>query len=367
MKKKIAIHNFHDLPNIFNLGIHDYIIHLLKNGDVKYLYFDIDKRHLSIDTLRLFRLLFLNCGKINSWGIPWKQIKFIFTMRELNNKCDVLLNFNSHLGKTQFNQRLKRFDGLKIYHVNDYFWNQPGSELNKMLESIGVDYLMGYASHDKHCKYFQKTFKNYIGKVIPVPFGFAERFKVIKPFYERLNKTVALGSVNPLRPLESPIHNYIESANFFPDVSWLHKFRRDIVIDKEKLSEHIDSMLPEFPQIKDFRYDLVKKFNEYQMFVSCESIFNFPPAKYFEGPACGSVLVCADHDCNKEFGFVDGENCIMYKIYDIDNLIEKIKFYTKNTTLLNEIQQNGTKFVRKNYSHQQVALDLIKKLNDLKN
>ena len=33
---------------------------------------------------------------------------------------------------------------------------------------------------------------------------------------------------------------------------------------------------------------------------------------------------------NKEFGFVDGENCIMYKMYDIDNLIEKIKFYTKN-------------------------------------
>jgi len=366
MKKGIAIHNFHEIPNLFHIGIHNYTLDLLKNGDVKYLYFDLNRRHISINTIFQIYMIIRNADKINSWKIPWKNIEFIFSISELNKKCDVLLNFNSHLGKTQFNQRLKRFDGLKIYHLNDYFWNQPGSELNKMLESIGVDYLMGYASHDKHCKYFQKTFKNYIGKVIPVPFGYSERFKVVKPFNERINKAVALGSVNPLRILESPVHNYIEPANFYPDECWFHKFRRDIILNKEKLSEYIDSMLPEFPLYKDFSYDLVKKFNDYKLFISCESIYNFSPAKYFEGVASGCVLVCADHDCNKEFGFIDGENCIMYKMYDIDNLIEKIKFYSKNTRLLNEIQQCGTEFVRKNYSHKQIALNLIKKINGLK-
>ena len=102
------------------------------------------------------------------------------------------------------------------------------------------------------------------------------------------------------------------------------------------------------------------------MFVSCESIFNFPPAKFFEGPACGCVLVCADHECNREFGFADGVNCIMYKMNDIDSLFTKIEFYSRNLSLLKQIQQNGTEFVRENYSHDKVASDLLTKLNNLR-
>jgi len=362
----IAIHNFHELPNLFNLGIHDYTIHLLKNGDVKYLYFDLDKRYLRIDTLHQFRTILQNKDRINSWNIAWDNIEFIFSISELNRKCDVLLNFNSHLGKTQFNQRLKKFDGIKIYHVNDYFWNQPGSVLNQYCENIGVDYLMGYASHDKHCKYFQNTFKNYIGKVIPVPFGFSERFISKVPFHKRINKAVALGSVNPLRILESNTYNYIEPANFFPDESWFHKFRREMVLQKENIKPYIDSMLPEFPQIKDFRYDLVKKFNQYRMFVSDESIFNFPPAKYFEGPASGSVLFCGDYDCNKEFGFKNSENCVMYKVGDIKDLTEKISYYMQNEMELLKIQQEGMNFVRSTFSHKQIAVDLVKTIGKLK-
>lgn len=355
----IAIHNFHEIPNLFNLGIHNYTLDLLRDGHVKYLYFDLNRRHISINTLRQIYGVILNYDKISSWKIPWKNIKFIFNISKLNKKCNVLLNFNSHLGRTQFDQSLKRFNGLKIYHVNDYFWNQPGSDLNKMLESIGVDYLMGYASHDKHCKYFQKTFKNYIGKVIPVPFGFQERFISSVPFHERKNKAVAVGSVNPLRPLEYPVFNFRESADFFPDESWFHKFRREIVLQKENIKPYINSMLPEFPQIKDFRYDLVKKFNEYRMFVSDESIFNFPPAKYFEGPASGSVLFCSDHDCNKEFGFKDSVNCVMYKQGDIINLTKKISYYMQHENELLNIQQEGMKFVTSRFSHKQIASGLV--------
>lgn len=362
----IAIHNFHEIPNLFNLGIHNYTLYLLKSGQVKYLYFDINRRHISTKTILQIYGMIRNADKINSWNIPWKNIEFIFSISELNKKCDVLLNFNSHLGKTQFNQRLKRFDGLKIYHVNDYFWNRPGSELNLLLESIGVDYLMGYASHDKHCRYFQSTFKKYIGKVIPVPFGFSERFISSVPFHDRKNKVVALGSVNPLRPLEYPVENFIESANFFPDESWFHKFRRDIVLKKLILEPYIDSMLPEFPQIKDFRYNLVEKFNEYRMFISDESLFNFPPAKYFEGPASGCVLFCSDHDCNTEFGFKDSENCVMYKVGDIDDLIEKVSYYMQNESVLFEIQQEGINFVRSTFSHKQIANSLLESINNIK-
>jgi hypothetical protein len=362
----IAIHNFHEIPNLFNLGIHNYTLHLLKNGQVKHLYFDLSRRHISKNTIIQIYGMIRNADKINSWNIPWKNIEFIFSISELNKKCDVLLNFNCHLGKTQFNQKLKRFDGFKIYHVNDYFWNQPGTELNNMLESVGVDYLMGYASHDKHCKYFQKTFNNYIGKVIPIPFGYSERFISNVPFHERKNKVVALGSVNPLRPLEYPVYNFRESADFFPDESWFHKFRREMVLQKENIKPYIDSMLPEFPQIKDFKYDLVAKFNEYRMFVSDESIFNFPPAKYFEGPASGSVLFCADHDCNKEFGFIDSINCVMYKKGDIIDLKERISYYMQHENELLAIQQSGMEFVIPKFSQKQIAADIVEAIRKLK-
>ena len=139
-----------------------------------------------------------------------------------------------------------------------------------------------------------------------------------------------------------------------------------MVLQKTKIEPFVDSMLPEFPQIKDFQYDLVGKFNEYRMFISDESIFNFPPAKYFEGPASGSVLICADHDCNREFGFKDSENCIMYEVGNIDDLLDRVSYYMKNETILSEIQEKGTNFVRSTYSHKQVALNLFKTIEGLK-
>ncbi|MEO8103395.1 MAG: hypothetical protein ABI790_12775, partial [Betaproteobacteria bacterium] len=49
------------------------------------------------------------------------------------------------------------------------------------------------------------------------------------------------------RPLDAPVRNYRETADFYPDECWFHKFRRDLVLEKERLSDCMDSMLPEFP------------------------------------------------------------------------------------------------------------------------
>jgi glycosyltransferase involved in cell wall biosynthesis len=234
--------------------------------------------------------------------------------------------------------------------------------VNKWLEDYGIDYVMGYASHDKYCTYFQKTFPNYLGKVIPVAFGFGDRFHPTVPFDDRRNKCVALGAVSHLRPLNYPKHNYQEYADFYPDESWLHKFRRLVVLNEERLGSCLDSRLPGFPRMKDFSYDLVALFNEYRMFVSCETIFYFPPAKYYEGPACGTVLVCSDHACNRDVGFMGGENCITYRLHDIDDLEDKIRYYQKNSEELSSIQERGTEFVRSHYSHRQVAKDLVGKI-----
>ncbi|MDA9945233.1 glycosyltransferase [Schleiferiaceae bacterium] len=280
-------------------------------------------------------------------------MEIVFTTSKLNKKADVLLNLNlmcfSNI-KTDFSGRIAGFNGIKIFHIGDYFWYRPGSESYKLLQSIGVDHLLGYAMHDRYCSYFRQFFPEYQGRVWGIPFGFTPRFAVTTPFSERKKKAVALGSVNPLRPLHLPVSNYRETADFFPDDNWFHEFRRELILNKNHLTKEMDSMLPEFPSIKDFKYDLVAKFNEYQMFVTCESIFSFPSAKVFEGMACQTVLVCADLDCNKEYGLKDGENCIMFEAYNIIDFQEKVKYYQSNQIELEVIARAGRKFVVENYS-----------------
>jgi glycosyltransferase involved in cell wall biosynthesis len=357
---RIALQNFHLLPNLFNIGIHDYMLDLIRHRYVTVLYFsDYNPKSWKIFLSTLIRNS-RNRNKIA--GIPWHDIEFVFTAQELKRKSDVLLNINmmymNNL-KSEFSYGLRKYDGLKIFHVGDYFWNHPGSELNKYLNVYGVDHLLGYSMHDRYCSYFQKTFPKYRNKVWGIPFGFAPRFVDQVPFIDRNNKVVALGSVNPLRPLHEPVYNFIDTADYFPDESWMHKFRRLLVLNKQKLGDVVDSMLPEFPIIKDFKYDIVNKFNEYKMFVTCESIFFFPVAKTFEGSACGTVLVCADIDCNREYGFEDQSTCIMYNLYDLDDFKDKIKYYQNHTSELSAISKKAKSYVRTHYAHKNVARHLV--------
>jgi hypothetical protein len=106
LKPRIAIHNLHELPNLFHIGIHNYVLNLLSNGDVTILYFDLGTRYISKDFILKLYSYFRSIETIKSWNIPWSKINFIFSVEELNINCDVLLNFNSHLGESQFPKKL---------------------------------------------------------------------------------------------------------------------------------------------------------------------------------------------------------------------------------------------------------------------
>ena len=368
---KIAIHNPHLGPNIYNLGIHNYIFNLIKDGHVAYIYIDKTNKDFNKEIVR-WGLYLLKLERFFSHKpyrkdiMEWDFSKIIYTQKELNSKCDVLISFNTHLRDMGVSKAVKKFDGLKVWHVGDYFWNEPASQINKRFLNYGISHIMGYAAHDKYCNYFKKSFPTYEGKVIPVPFGYADRFKNEINFEHRINKVIGVGSVNPLKPLDYPIYNYRESSDFYPDESWFHKTRRKLIINKKTLNNHMDFLFPEFPKIKDFRYNLVEKFNEYKMFTSCESIWYFPPAKTFEGSACGTVNVCIDHDCNKDFGFRDGINCIMYKEGDLNDFREKIDFYMRNDSLLNEISNNAINHVSKNHKHEMIAKHIVDSIKRVK-
>lgn len=291
--------------------------------------------------------------------------KLIFSLKDLNASVDVLVCSNG-LPYLERNKPIKNFNGLKIYHLMDYIYFPTIS--NKILQGAGVDFVFGYARHDKYSEFFQKKYPQYQNRIIPVPFGFASRFRENALFKERKNKAIALGSV---RAVVDPIRaNALEESNKFflkREEKFIHKFRHMLVESEVQLSDIMDSKLPHFPKVKDFDYDIVQIFNQYKMFVSCESLLYFPSVKTFEGSACGSVLVCSEHPCFSDYGFEDGVNCIKHREFDINNFRDKVSFYLNNLDKLEEVQKRGTQFVRDNYSHQKVAQYVYSKISEIIN
>lgn len=294
------------------------------------------------------------------------EYKIIFSERQLRSAADVLVCFNG-LPHLESNKPIKSFQGLKIYHLMDFTFFPTQS--NRALEENGADFVFGYARHDVYSDFFQMKYPSYSGKVIPIPFGFAPRFKELVPFQERKNKVIALGSVNSFVDSVHEVAGLEELNEFFlkQGEKFMHKFRRFLVENERNLVDIMDSKLPHFPQVKDFGYDIVQVLNQYKMFVNCESLLYFPSAKTFEGPAAGSILVCSEHACFSDLGFEDGVNCVKHKEFDIKDFREKAEYYLRNPEKLEEIQKNGTQFVRENYTYEKVAKYVYSAVQNIKN
>ncbi|OHA80173.1 MAG: hypothetical protein A2747_00920 [Candidatus Yonathbacteria bacterium RIFCSPHIGHO2_01_FULL_44_41] len=292
------------------------------------------------------------------------SFRVVFSQNKLNTLADALVCFNGN-SYLEENWPIKGFKKLKVNHLMDYTFYPSLS--HEILKANGVDYVFGYNEHDKYCNFFKEKYPSFIGRVIPVPFGFGERFKNIKLFEERKNKCLALGSVNSF---DDPVHNIDalkETNDFFlkRGEKFMHKFRRMLKENEEKLKDIMDSKLPDYPQTKNFKYDIVKTLNDYKMFVNCESLQYFPSGKTFEGPASGSVLICSDHQCFSDLGFIDGVNCIKHREFDIDDFKKKVTYYLNNPDELKKIQQEGTRMVRDNFSHKKIAQYVHEKIIQL--
>lgn len=282
------------------------------------------------------------------------SFKIVFHQNKLNTLVDALVCFNGN-PYLEENWPARGFRKLKVHHLMDYTFYPSLS--HEILKATGVDYVFGYNRHDKYCDFFKEKYPFFIGKVIPVPFGFSERFKNVECFKKRKNKCISLGSINSF---DDPVHNIDElkeTNNFFlkKGEKFMHKFRRMLKENEKKLENIMDSRLPDYPETKNFKFDIVEILNDYKMFVNCESLQYFPSAKTFEGPACGSVLVCSDHPCFSDLGFVDGVNCIKHKQFDIADFERKIISNLNDPSNLEKIQIEGTRMVRDNFSHKKIA------------
>jgi hypothetical protein len=288
-------------------------------------------------------------------GLAIDNFEIVYTVRGLSRRADVLICLNGR-PDLRPHRPPRKFSGLKITHVMDYMVDTGA--IAHALDDGGVDWVMGYSSLDRFDRFFRQHYPAYQDRVINVPFGFHPRFEVETQFRKRHPRCVAIGSVNPICDPLLDAERITEYTNYFHDEPWMHKFRRQLVERAHTLTGVIDSTLPVFPDTKNTGFDMVAKMNAYQMFVSCESVFFFPSAKTFEGPAAGTIMVCSDHPCNRVLGFVDNVNCIMHREFDVDHCRDQVARYIADPEALLRIHQHGTGFVRTHYSHEAIARKL---------
>lgn len=105
-----------------------------------------------------------------------------------------------------------------------------------------------------------------------------------------------------------------------------------------------------------------KKINQAKIFFTCDSILKYPIKKYFEVPACRTLLMAPTSKEIEDLGFVPGNNFV-----DIneDDFYEKAKYYLTHEEERQKIADAGYEFIREHHSTKARAAFLVNKIEEI--
>jgi hypothetical protein len=289
-------------------------------------------------------------------GVPARidglDLEIVTNARELDRVADVLVCFEGRPYLSDFAPP-REFTGLKAYHVMDFVFH--AREAHEALNEGGVDVALGYARHDEYSPFFGSLYPSFAGRVVPVPFGYGDRFKRTVPFRERERTVLGIGSVNPVDDPLCPPGELDEYVAFYRAERWTHRWRRTLLERAAALGDIFVSRFPVFPETKDPTYDAVALLNAHAMFANDEGLMAFPPARTYEGPACGSLLVAADTPAVRELGFEHGENALLHRAEDVEDFARVVRAAVREPERLEAMAAAGASMVRARYSHEAVV------------
>lgn len=318
---------------------------------------------------------------------PFKQT-IIFDKNKLDSKNDILFSFPfcsySFRDKNLLEKSIfKSFRGKKVLHAS-HFYKSTG-EIARNIRDTGTQYMVA-ESDLKKSPYFNKFF-SFIKRVGIVPHVLRNRYKKITQFESRLNKCLALGTLVIENESDSSNKDYIE----FFKTNTLHPMRKILFENKKKLSKVIDCLINFhnekrlkisknsktysasgiFRIIYDLfflsdgkeyhKMDIVKKFNEYKMFVAPEENIGFSSVNSIEGMACGCAYIGIKHPMYSDIGMIDKKNYIAYD-GSVEDLENKIKYYQAHQKELAQIAANGCNFAKREFAEKKVMNDFWKYL-----
>lgn len=277
--------------------------------------------------------------------------------------------------------RIRDMKGHKYLHLNQYYCFTK-EQLNEV-----VPYMEGFISE---ANVFQKGNYIFTAKLpekynfVHIPFIVQERFKNKVPLKDRKAKALATGTIGPC-----PNPEYSD----FYHTDLIHKMRQIIYDHRDELSAEMDVTISPYTeekqkfypktsdpkllkllkillnstiykthgQAKYFSFDIVAKYNDYQMSVVPEEICDLPGIGAFEAMACGCAMIGIEHKMYTDLGMEPDKHYIAYD-GSLEDLRRKIQYYQNHFDELETIANNGAVFAHERFSKKRIVGDIINSL-----
>ncbi|MFC4807991.1 glycosyltransferase family protein [Paenibacillus sp. GCM10023250] len=107
-----------------------------------------------------------------------------------------------------------------------------------------------------------------------------------------------------------------------------------------------------------------REINRSRIFLSCDSILHYPLRKYFEVPACNTLLLAPCNQDLLDLGFEPGKHFVSISEADYQ---EKVDFYAapRNQTLVSQIARQGCEFVHHHHTSAVRAAEFIRMVHSI--
>ena len=357
---------------------HKYFLdYLLSRDDVEVCSY-INKRGLSLSystrnaLLQSFRFL-EHSIVMSKNGISRKKVTVLKKESDIRHD-DIVVVYEFYRTQFDFSNRPDSFIALSQLH---FFVGQAD-----VMEKLDPDLIYNESDLQKHFIAFNEYFGWFHKQYLVIPFVYGERFKVVKPFSERQNKAVSVGTVtypeyirkyygtNCLQPARKQVYDHAEelkpwvdcfNSDYLEDVKQMEVKSSDNAIKKTIARLH--SKFFTGHQKKYYSFDMVEKFNDYKMCVVGEEITGLPGIGFVEGMASGCAYIGQTVGYYEDYGMKEGVHYIGYD-GTLDDLKAKISYYQQpeHQQELEAIAKAGCEFVRSNFNGRAAAESLLNNL-----
>lgn len=351
-----------------------YLLDYLNKNNIKFvIYLDYCDSSLPIFLRKRFfiyieLLIWIFLKKLNPFNI-----KIISNIDDIKID-DIFFSFSWTTLDTEYNwvNKISNKEFLKIFHLTHI--HQSTSIIAKNFNKLNVDF--GIAENNlKNSDYFRYFLKNYKKDIYTLPFCFDEnKYKKYIPFNERNSKALSTWAI--INIFDYP--NLFNDFYSFYKIDTLQPIRKEILVKSEEFKNYIDvisqifhvdneanynlikKLIKKFKRIilwsknNYFNFDIVKKLNEYKMFINWEEKVWLPSIWFVEWMACWSAYIWLNNSMYNDLWLIPGYHYITYD-WTTNDIINKINYYQENNEELEKIAENWYNFVHENFTWDLIA------------
>lgn len=324
--------------------------------------------------------------------VLWKngcRHKICNTTDKKEIRQDDIVIFYSH---TDDKFDLDAVPGRKFCNVN-HFFSMCSCGKRWLPDFLKEESFEGYICEADVCNdslLFRKYLPVKQKKMILMPYVAEKRFQKKRPFAQRKNKALALGSCSIRLDLLVDVYG----------TDQLHPMRSEILARSRENTGQIECMIEKIVHPQDlfrtmesdgrvikfvkrfcnhfyrnanspfqkngknagyYNKDMVQLLNEYKMFIFPEEVTGIPALGFVEGMSCGCAYIGIESSMYAKIGMQSGIHYIGYN-GTYDDLVKKIRYYQVHEKEAEKIAEKGYRFVKENLASGKVFSRVMEQL-----